>query len=203
MRALVRLCPQATSGKMRRQSWTIPEVHDHFQVRVIGLYALSLTSEDARDLCKSLYLGIHRSFTPQPGGHEFRPGHDYFLISTSTGGRSGLMQQKGGACKHQNMRITFKICCRTRQPPNSEEDEAQHGTVPAPANASDRNATGLSKQLKSDERFSWETRQNLRLAENSVDTRNETKIDALTLTKTLAYGRRPQERSQSDHTTGN
>ncbi|XP_067137043.1 ephrin-B1-like isoform X1 [Centruroides vittatus] len=52
-----------------------------------------------------------RSFTPQPGGLEFRPGQDYYFVSTSTGELEGLHQRLGGRCATHNMKVTFKVCC--------------------------------------------------------------------------------------------
>lgn len=52
-----------------------------------------------------------RSFTPQPGGLEFRPGQDYYFISTSTGNVEGLNQRIGGRCATHNMKVIFKVCC--------------------------------------------------------------------------------------------
>ncbi|XP_064477442.1 ephrin-B2a-like isoform X2 [Ornithodoros turicata] len=52
-----------------------------------------------------------RSFTPQPGGLEFRPGQDYYFISTSTGDMDGLHQRIGGRCATHNMKVIFKVCC--------------------------------------------------------------------------------------------
>ncbi|XP_076346408.1 ephrin-B1-like isoform X1 [Tachypleus tridentatus] len=52
-----------------------------------------------------------RSFTPQPGGLEFRPGQDYYFISTSGGGQDQLHQRMGGRCATHNMKIIFKVCC--------------------------------------------------------------------------------------------
>ncbi|OQR78830.1 origin recognition complex subunit 5-like [Tropilaelaps mercedesae] len=70
----------------------------------------------------------HRSFTPQPGGHEFRPGRDYFLISTSSGRPDGLMQERGGACREHNMRLVLKICCKPPQPSATFADQGSvHG----------------------------------------------------------------------------
>jgi ephrin-B len=48
-----------------------------------------------------------RSFTPTPGGLEFRPGKDYFFISTSS--RSDLYRRIGGRCSSHNMRVVFKV----------------------------------------------------------------------------------------------
>ncbi|GIX68666.1 ephrin-B1 [Caerostris darwini] len=52
-----------------------------------------------------------RSFTPQPGGLEFLPGHDYYFVSTSTGNAQGLHQRVGGRCATHNMKVIFKVCC--------------------------------------------------------------------------------------------
>ena len=48
-----------------------------------------------------------RSFTPTPGGLEFKPGVDYFFISTSS--RSDLYRKIGGRCTSHNMKIVFKV----------------------------------------------------------------------------------------------
>ncbi|XP_043246439.1 ephrin-A4-like [Amphibalanus amphitrite] len=50
-----------------------------------------------------------RSFTPQPGGLEFRPGQDYFFISTSA--RGDMLRRIGGRCSTHNMKVVFKVCC--------------------------------------------------------------------------------------------
>lgn len=48
-----------------------------------------------------------RSFTPTPGGLEFRPGQDYFFISTSS--RNDLKRRLGGRCSTHNMKLRFKV----------------------------------------------------------------------------------------------
>jgi len=48
-----------------------------------------------------------RSFTPTPGGLEFKPGKDYFFISTSS--KNDLYRKLGGRCSTNNMRLVFKI----------------------------------------------------------------------------------------------
>lgn len=48
-----------------------------------------------------------RSFTPTPGGMEFKPGQDYYFISTSS--RNDLYRRLGGRCSTHNMRLTFKV----------------------------------------------------------------------------------------------
>ena len=48
-----------------------------------------------------------RSFTPTPGGLEFRPGQDYYFISTSS--REDLHRRVGGGCSTHNMKMIFKV----------------------------------------------------------------------------------------------
>lgn len=57
---------------------------------------------------KLMYFTItFRPFTPQPGGLEFLPGHDYYFISTSTS--DDLHRRIGGRCSTHNMKIVFKV----------------------------------------------------------------------------------------------
>ena len=48
-----------------------------------------------------------RSFTPTPGGLEFRPGHDYYFISTSS--PHNLHRRVGGGCGNHNMKVVFRV----------------------------------------------------------------------------------------------
>jgi len=48
-----------------------------------------------------------RSFSPTPGGLEFKPGQNYYFISTST--RRDLHRRVGGYCSTNNMRMVFKV----------------------------------------------------------------------------------------------
>ena len=48
-----------------------------------------------------------RSFTPTPGGLEFRPGQSYYFISTSS--KNDIHRRVGGGCSTHNMKITFKV----------------------------------------------------------------------------------------------
>ncbi|XP_066589916.1 ephrin-B2 isoform X2 [Prorops nasuta] len=58
----------------------------------------------------TLYFTItFRPFSPQPGGLEFLPGHDYYFISTST--KEDLHKRIGGRCDTHNMKVVFKVCC--------------------------------------------------------------------------------------------
>lgn len=55
-----------------------------------------------------------RSFSPTPGGMEFKPGQSYYLISTST--TRDLHRRVGGYCATHNMRMVFKVAERTTNP---------------------------------------------------------------------------------------
>jgi hypothetical protein len=48
-----------------------------------------------------------RSFTPTPGGMEFRPGKDYYFISTSNS--KDIHRRVGGWCGSHNMKMVFKV----------------------------------------------------------------------------------------------
>ena len=62
---------------------------------------------DCRNPHRKLYFTItFRTFTPSPGGMEFRPGQDYFFISTSD--PENIHQKSGGRCSSHNMRVLFK-----------------------------------------------------------------------------------------------
>jgi hypothetical protein len=64
-----------------------------------------------------------RSFTPTPGGLEFRPGHDYYFISTSS--RDDLHRRVGGGCSTHNMKMIFKVRDNTAKETSSLEDHLQ------------------------------------------------------------------------------
>ena len=48
-----------------------------------------------------------RSFTPTPGGLEFKPGKDYYFISTSS--PDDLYNRIGGRCTTHSMKVIFKV----------------------------------------------------------------------------------------------
>lgn len=48
-----------------------------------------------------------RSFSPTPRGLEFRPGQDYYFISTSSA--RDLHRRAGGSCSTHNMKVIFKV----------------------------------------------------------------------------------------------
>lgn len=78
---------------------------------------------------KLMYFTItFRPFTPQPGGLEFLPGHDYYFISTST--RDDLHRRIGGRCTTHNMKIVFKVW--NPQETTSTERSTQRGDIGRP-----------------------------------------------------------------------
>merc|ERR1712083_361805 len=48
-----------------------------------------------------------RSFSPIPGGLEFKPGQDVYFISTSN--RNNVHRKIGGFCSSHNMKMVFKV----------------------------------------------------------------------------------------------
>jgi len=79
---------------------------------------------------KQMYFTItFRSFTPTPGGLEFRPGQSYYFISTSS--RSDLHRRVGGRCSSHNMKVAFRVAPN----PNykykvlGQDEEAANNTV--------------------------------------------------------------------------
>ena len=62
-----------------------------------------------------------RSFTPTPGGLEFRPGQDYYFVSTSS--KLDIHRRVGGYCATHNMRMIFKIAERNTAVPSVNSNE--------------------------------------------------------------------------------
>lgn len=58
-----------------------------------------------------------RSFTPIPGGLEFRPGQDYYFITTSS--PNNLHGKNGGRCKTHNMKVIFKVASNSSHLPKT------------------------------------------------------------------------------------
>ena len=54
-----------------------------------------------------------RSFSPSPGGLEFKPGHNYYFVSTSN--RNDVHRRVGGYCSSHNMKMVFKIADNTEK----------------------------------------------------------------------------------------
>lgn len=55
-----------------------------------------------------------RSFSPTPGGMEFKPGQTYYLISTST--TRDIHRRVGGFCSSHNMKMIFNVAEKEEQP---------------------------------------------------------------------------------------
>ena len=70
-----------------------------------------------------------RSFTPTPGGLEFRPGQDYYFISTSS--RGDLYRRLGGRCSTHNMRLVFKVADQDKDsvPHSSSENKVNSAEI--------------------------------------------------------------------------
>ena len=64
-----------------------------------------------------------RNFSPTPGGLEFRPGQNYYLISTST--RRDLHRRVGGFCSSHNMKMIFKVADNQRASNSVESEEEE------------------------------------------------------------------------------
>ena len=89
---------------------------------------------DCRSPHKRLYFTItFRTFTPSPGGLEFRPGQDYFFISTSD--PDNLHAKSGGRCLSHNMRVVFKTAemnKKTELPDESTSRASPHRKIDRP-----------------------------------------------------------------------
>jgi ephrin-B len=73
-----------------------------------------------------LYFTItFRSFSPTPGGLEFKPGHTYYLISTANS--RDLHRRVGGYCSSHNMRMIFNVADESQERSNS----VNSGRVPS------------------------------------------------------------------------
>ena len=80
-----------------------------------------------------------RSFTPIPGGLEFRPGQDYYFITTSS--PNNLHGKNGGRCKTHNMKVIFKVA------PNSSRQ-----TMPKTTTVSSTTKTSSETQVFFDDK---------------------------------------------------
>jgi len=69
------------------------------------------------------YTLTFRSFSPTPRGLEFRPGQDYYFISTSS--KRDLHRRVGGSCSTHNMKVIFKVA------ENSEQKKPVHSPGPS------------------------------------------------------------------------
>ena len=59
-----------------------------------------------------------RSFSPTPGGLEFKPGQNYYFISTST--QRDIHRRAGGFCSSHNMKMIFKVADNNKETSNDD-----------------------------------------------------------------------------------
>uniref|UniRef100_A0A0N4ZCS4 Ephrin RBD domain-containing protein n=1 Tax=Parastrongyloides trichosuri TaxID=131310 RepID=A0A0N4ZCS4_PARTI len=79
-----------------------------------GYEKCSLLDSKIIGTCKNPSLNssiniVFREISPLAGALVFKPGEDYYLISTSTGTLEGIDNSEGGLCLTDNMRIKFEI----------------------------------------------------------------------------------------------
>ncbi|CAH1252273.1 EFNB2 [Branchiostoma lanceolatum] len=73
---------------------------------------------------------LFQEYSPSPYGLEFKPGRDYYYISTSTGEYGGLNATVGGNCVN-GMKMKLSICCKsTTETPNVVEEQTQRRSPP-------------------------------------------------------------------------
>merc|ERR1712050_746533 len=70
-----------------------------------------------------------RSFTPTPGGLEFRPGKEYYFISTSN--NKDIHRREGGRCSSHNMKMIFKVAENTDS--ETVMESVTQNPIPSPA----------------------------------------------------------------------
>ena len=71
-----------------------------------------------------------RSFTPTPGGLEFRPGQEYFFISTAS--QRDIHRRVGGWCSSHNMRMVVKVAESAAETEHSRTSST-FSPIPSPA----------------------------------------------------------------------
>lgn len=88
-----------------------------------------------RPLTRNLVTISFRPFTPQPGGLEFKPGNDYYFISTSS--QDDLHRRIGGRCSSSNTKVIFKVfggndsAKTTTEPPTFYNNNSNNNNDPA------------------------------------------------------------------------
>ena len=122
------ICPVAREGEEQEQ-------HIIYSVGQEEFRACRVTSPRPRIVAvcnkpsQAMYFTLtFRSFTPTPGALEFRPGQDYYFVSTSS--RRDLHRRVGGYCTTHNMRMVIRVA-QTQE----EEQEGGRGVkVASPRN---------------------------------------------------------------------
>jgi len=102
------ICPVSKPGARH------PESHVIYSVSREEFDSCRITNPEPKivAICNNPYRLMYftitfRSFTPTPGGLEFRPGQDYYFISTSS--NQDLHRRVGGGCATNNMKMIFKV----------------------------------------------------------------------------------------------
>jgi hypothetical protein len=80
-----------------------------------------------------------RSFSPTPRGLEFRPGQDYYFISTSS--TKDLHRRVGGSCSTHNMKVIFKIA------QNSEHSKPSGPSINVPRSLTTSEDQSISENM--------------------------------------------------------
>ncbi|KAF2900384.1 hypothetical protein ILUMI_05807 [Ignelater luminosus] len=123
---------------------------------------------------KLMYFTItFRPFTPQPGGLEFLPGHDYYFISTSTS--DDLHRRIGGRCTTHNMKIVFKVWA-------------------PPEDATTRATTSVSRPM-------WSSVTPSRTTQSTTTTTSTEAPTTRTTKKSKPYNKHPNEVVKSEELT--
>uniref|UniRef100_A0A915BTB5 Peptidase S1 domain-containing protein n=1 Tax=Parascaris univalens TaxID=6257 RepID=A0A915BTB5_PARUN len=86
------------------------------------LYAVSRDGYDNCELRNERLIGVcqnaetqssisivFRDFSPLPGALEFKPGHSYYIITTSDGSEAGIDKRSGGLCVTKHMKMKFEV----------------------------------------------------------------------------------------------
>ncbi|XP_060710547.1 ephrin-B3b [Hemiscyllium ocellatum] len=109
-------------------------------------YRLYLVSEDQAERCDTVmsptvlltcdkpdqitrFTIKFQEFSPNLWGLEFKPHHNYYIITTSEGSAEGLENRQGGACSTKNMKVTLKVGQDPNAPPrpSGEGDRLDSG----------------------------------------------------------------------------
>ena len=70
-----------------------------------------------------------RPFSPIPGGLEFKPGHNYYFVSTSSA--TNIINRNGGYCASHNMKMAIKIANDTEKSLMSPSSSSSSLSLPS------------------------------------------------------------------------
>lgn len=128
-----------------------PNAQPSIDYEYTKLYAVSREGYDNCDLRNERLIGVcqnadkqssisivFRDFSPLPGALEFKPGHSYYIITTSDGTRSGIDKRSGGLCETKHMKIKFEVHSERGEPPDDYVE---------PSSAQFRHHTQSSREL--------------------------------------------------------